>query len=170
MKKSITFIAASLAATCFAAAPATLKTDLVSKSGSTVKGSVTFEKTNTGVKLVYDVEGLKKNGTFGFHIHEKGDCSSEDAKSAGKHFGMIAPTGGTSMDNPEKYAGDLPSIKSDANGVAKGSVDVPLLTVDGQYGIQGKALIVHDGPDNPKAKSPARVACGVIQPAPAAKM
>ena len=64
-----------------------------------------------------DVRGLAPNGEHGFHIHEKGDCSSGDGMSAGGHFNPDAkphgPQGGA------HHAGDMPSLRADASGNAK---------------------------------------------------
>lgn len=50
-----------------------------------VHGVVTFTRTDKGIKVVADVEGLAE-GKHGFHIHEYGDCSNPDGTSAGGHF------------------------------------------------------------------------------------
>lgn len=149
---------------------ATAISHLSGKNGSEVKGDVAFEEAPAGLKINYKIEGLKPNRTFGFHVHENGDCSSADAKSAGPHYAQIANSGGTASDSPARHAGDLPEIKSDDKGVAQGSVVVPRLSVDDQYGIKGRAIVVHDGPDNPRAPSPPRIACGVIEQSPTTTM
>lgn len=143
----------------------TAEAELLSKSGSKVKGRVHFTELSNSLKVDYEMTGLLKNSTHGFHIHEKGDCSSADAKSAGKHYIQVAPTGGTAKDSPAKHAGDLPQIKADANGTAKGTFEVPILTIskDMNHTIVGRAIIVHGGPDNPQKNAAPRVACGVIE-------
>src|SRR6056297_1608411 len=57
--------------------------------GNDVTGTVTFTKTETGIRIVADIQGLSQ-GKHGFHIHEYGDCSDPEGKSAGGHFN---PTG-----------------------------------------------------------------------------
>src|SRR5262249_52533041 len=67
--------------------------------GSNAHGTVTFTKVADGVKIHAHISGLTP-GKHGFHVHEFGDCSSPDAKSAGGHF------------NPEKLDhGDPHSAK-----------------------------------------------------------
>lgn len=146
------------------AAPAAKATaTLESKNKSTVKGTVNFtENASGGLDIHYTLEGLKKNQNHGFHIHEKGDCSSADGKSAGTHYMKVGETGGTSTDTPAKFAGDLPQIKADKNGKAEGTITVTGLTVDKNNPIDGRAIIVHGGPDDPSKASAPRVACGVI--------
>jgi len=137
--------------------------DMQSKSGSAVKGTVHFSEGTQGLEISYDFQGLTKGQKYGFHIHENGDCSSADAKSAGKHYHEVAKTGGTSLDNPQRYAGDLPQITADASGNAKGSVKVSQLTIDKKIPIENRAIILHGGPDDITKKSAPRVACGVIK-------
>lgn len=133
------------------------------KNGSRVSGTVDFEETSTGLKVGYSITGLKPNQEHGFHVHEHGDCSSPDGKSAGTHYAPIAPTGGTSLDTPQLYAGDLPMVKSDASGRAMGTFEVAKLSINGQFGVKDRAIMVHGGPDDPKKKSAPRVGCGVIK-------
>lgn len=136
---------------------------LESKNSSNVKGTVEFSETAEGLQVKYALSGLAKDQNHGFHIHEKGDCSSADAKSAGPHYHKVAETGGTSLDFPGKYAGDLPAIKADAAGRAEGQFLVTGVTIDKVNPIDGRAIIVHGGPDDPTKKSAPRVACGLIQ-------
>lgn len=136
---------------------------LTGKSGSDVLGKVDFKESAAGLDVTYRIEGLEKNSRHGFHIHEKGDCSSADAKSAGPHYAPIAKTGGTSIDSPQKHAGDLPEINADETGVAAGTFSIPRLSVDEKLGIENRSIVVHGGPDDPTKKSPPRIACGVIK-------
>ncbi len=141
----------------------TAEAELGPRNGSDVTGHVRFVQTETGVQVQYHVEGLGKMSNHGFHIHEVGDCSSPDAKSAGAHYLPIAPTGGTSSDSPEKHLGDLPQITSDITGIADGYFSVEGLSINEKNPILGRAVIVHGGPDNPELPSPPRIACGVIR-------
>jgi Cu-Zn family superoxide dismutase len=64
--------------------------------------------------------------------------------------------------------GDLPSLKADAQGVAKIDFTSPSLTLKpGATSILDKGLIVHRDPDDyktqPTGNSGPRVACGVIR-------
>lgn len=144
--------------------PAIATANLESRSNSKVKGTVSFQDNGQQrVKISYKITGLKKNSENGFHIHEKGDCSSFDAKSAGAHYAQIAPTGGTAKDSPGRHAGDLPMIKANQEGVAEGTFEMSELSILGANAIDKKAIIVHGGPDDASKKSPPRLACGVIQ-------
>jgi Cu-Zn family superoxide dismutase len=56
-----------------------------SANGSSVYGEVKFLQINSKVIINVDVKGLSY-GLHAIHIHEFGDCSSFDAKSAGGHW------------------------------------------------------------------------------------
>src|SRR6266511_1244385 len=56
-----------------------------SKSGSTVTGKATFDELSTGGVRVHVHIEKASPGMHGLHIHEKGDCSDPEAKSAGGH-------------------------------------------------------------------------------------
>ena len=111
------------------------------------------------------VAGLKPNQQHGFHVHEKGDCSSGDGISAGGHLNPDGKPHGPP--NAPHHAGDIPSLQADASGVATVHVLVEGSVLGtGPGGFAGKGLIVHAGPDDyttqPTGNSGARVACGVI--------
>ena len=135
--------------------------------GSSVGGSVNFMQLGDKVRVVANVTGLQPNGEFGFHIHEVGDCSSGDGMSTKGHFnpyGKPHAHAGT----PERHAGDLPSLRSDAAGSAKVDTDVDIITVTaGPASIVGRGLIVHVQPDDyktqPTGNAGARSACAVIR-------
>ncbi len=48
---------------------------LEAAKGNPVWGSVSFVETGGVVLVRADVRGLRAGGEFGFHVHEKGDCS-----------------------------------------------------------------------------------------------
>ncbi|HVJ25233.1 MAG TPA: superoxide dismutase family protein [Burkholderiales bacterium] len=135
--------------------------------GSTVRGTANFEQRGDKVRVAADVSGLRPNGEFGFHVHELGDCSSGDGMSAKGHFNPFGKPHG-SPGGAERHAGDLPSLKSDANGDANYTADLDVVTVtSGSAGIVGRSLIVHVQPDDyktqPTGNAGTRSACAVIQ-------
>jgi Cu-Zn family superoxide dismutase len=168
MKLGISLIAAAvMAAGCASMAPAGPKatTKLEPTKGNTANGTVTF--TQKGDKVVVDarVAGLAP-GSHGFHIHEKGDCSSGDGMSAGGHFN---PRGKPHAmpSTADRHAGDLPMLVADAAGNATLVVELDVIAIGGgDTDIVGRGLIVHKDPDDfktqPTGNSGARVACGVI--------
>lgn len=139
---------------------------LESRSGSSVKGTVTFEAVAGGVKVTADVEGLTP-GDHGFHVHEKGDCSAPDATSAGGHFN---PGGHphAAPDAAQRHVGDLGNLTAGADGKASKSFVVQGVSLgDDAASIVGKGLIVHEKADDfstqPTGNAGGRVACAVIQ-------
>jgi Cu-Zn family superoxide dismutase len=133
--------------------------------GNTAAGTVWFSQEGGDVVVRGRVTGLVPNQEHGFHVHEKGDCSSGDGMSAGGHLNPNGKRHGPP--NAEHHAGDLPSIKADANGVATVRARVAgTLLGAGAEDIAGKALVVHASPDDyttqPTGNSGARIACGVI--------
>jgi superoxide dismutase, Cu-Zn family len=141
--------------------------------GNTASGSVALTAHEDGVGLTGVIQGLKPSSEFGFHIHEKGDCSAPDASSAGGHFNPTKANHGNPETGPH-HAGDMMNIKSDEQGVAQ--VDTRALGATLHSGqptdVLGKAVVVHESPDDyttqPSGNSGARIACGVItvQPEP----
>jgi len=133
--------------------------------GNTASGSVMFHQHGDQVVVHARVEGLKPGQEHGFHIHEKGDCSSGDGMSAGGHFNPTGKPHGAP--DAEHHAGDLPALKADAQGRVEASFVLNGVGVgSGAADIVGKGLIVHAMPDDyrtqPTGNSGARIACGVI--------
>jgi superoxide dismutase, Cu-Zn family len=147
-----------------APSPASVKVNLISAAGSSVKGELTVSNEGDAVHITGDITGLMPGKEHGFHVHEFGKCELPNFESAGAHFNPTkAPHG--------EHLGDMPNAKADENGHA--SIDAivkgpNLVDKDGAPGaIIGKALIVHAMPDDyktqPSGGSGARVACGVIR-------
>lgn len=133
--------------------------------GSSVSGSVMFHQHGDQVMMHAHIVGLTPNSVHGFHIHDKGDCSSPDGSSAGGHFNPSGKHHGAQ--DAEHHAGDMPNLQADAQGEA----DVKLFLHDvqlspGPNSIVGRSLIVHANPDDyttqPAGNSGPRLACGVI--------
>jgi len=140
---------------------------LESRSGSTAQGTVNFTWKGPDVFLTGNFSGLKPNAEQGFHVHEKGDCSALDATSAGGHFNPDAKAHGM-PGSGSHHAGDMPNIKSDANGNASYSATISGFAVNsGPTGILGKSVVVHRDPDDyksqPAGNSGPRIACGLIK-------
>ena len=142
------------------------KATLEPTRGNTASGTATFTERGGRVYVEADVTGLAPNREHGFHIHEKGDCSSGDGMSAGGHFNPHGKPHAAPA-TPDRHAGDLPMLVADAAGNATLSVEVDVITIGGGGAdIVGRGLIVHKDPDDfstqPTGNSGARVACGVI--------
>jgi Cu-Zn family superoxide dismutase len=144
-------------------------TTLEPTKGNQAAGTVTFVQRGDKVFVTADVHGLPPNSEHGFHVHEKGDCSSGDGMSTGGHFNPEGAPHGNAQPS-DGHAGDMPNLKADANGVARATFESSKMTVaDGKHSIVGKGLIVHKDPDDyktqPTGNAGARLACGVIRAA-----
>jgi Cu-Zn family superoxide dismutase len=173
--RSLTFVSAAALAALLLSACAGLpgsgpaaSARLEPTRGNTASGSAMFRAEGERVRLTVRLEGLKAGAEHGFHIHEKGDCSSGDGMSTGGHFNPTGKPHGR-HDEAERHAGDLPSLKADASGRVDATFVLSGLSIgSGASDIVGRGLIVHAQPDDyrtqPTGNSGARIACGVIKP------
>lgn len=139
---------------------------LVPTQGNVATGTVTFTQQGHAVLVAGEVRGLAPNTEHGFHIHDKGDCSSGDGMSAGGHFNPLGKAHGA-YDQGVHHAGDLASLQADANGVARFSYSTTAITVgEGVTDVIGRGLIVHRDADDfktqPTGNAGPRLACAVI--------
>ena len=143
---------------------------LEAKSSSTVTGTALFtERSSSQVDLTLNVAGATP-GEHAAHIHLTGDCSADNAASAGGHWNPEpAMMHGLPTATPH-HLGDLGNFTVSDNGTGK-------LTITGDWTIGtgdmtdviGMAIIVHAMMDDGTTQTPvpgnagARVACGVIK-------
>lgn len=170
MKHALTAIAGALLITGCAGTQdkdgPSATTKLEPRSGSQVRGAVTFTQIGDVVRITGEIAGHTK-GPKGFHIHEKGDCSAPDGMSTGGHFNPGKSKHGGPYD-PVKHAGDLGNLVFNDQGVAKINFTVGDISVskDKPDGIVGRAVIVYavndDLKTDPTGNAGGRVACGVI--------
>jgi Cu-Zn family superoxide dismutase len=155
-----------IAGASMSASAQTAVANLEPTKGNATRGSVQFKQVgNAKVEVSATITGLAPNQEHGFHVHEKGDCSSGDGMSAGGHFNPDGkphgPQGGP------HHAGDMPSLKADGSGAAKATFVLDGVTVAaGPNTLVGRGLIVHKDPDDyktqPTGNAGARLACAVI--------
>jgi len=126
-------------------------------------GYVSFtELQNGAVRVKVKLSGLK--AAHAFHIHEFGDFTDENAKTAGSHFNPYKKKHGSP--NHEHHMGDLGNILADHNK----KVDVEFLDyaikLRGKNSILGRSVIIHEKADDfvtqPTGGAGARIAGGVI--------
>jgi len=86
-------------------------------NGNSVTGTVTFKQMGDSVLVTGTVSGLKPTQEHVFHVHERGDCLSGDGMSTGGHFNPEFKVHGAHGQG-SYHAGDLPSLKADADGKA----------------------------------------------------
>lgn len=167
---SLAMFAASAVASQPATEPAAASASaaLAARSGSKVSGTLEFRAEAESVHIVGKISGVEPDSTHGFHLHETGDCSAEDATSAGPHFNPAGHAHGHPGQG-EHHAGDIPNLVADANGDIAVDVVVPGVSLrDGGEGdIAGRAIVLHATADDyasqPAGNSGARIACGVIE-------
>lgn len=168
MKTALTlFSMAALLSAC-AISPGGPRADaqLQPTKNNVVSGSVRFVQVGDKVRVSGEVRGLTPSTEHGFHVHEKGDCSSGDGLSTGGHFN---PAGSAHRHHGMgvHHAGDLPSLQADAGGVARFSFESSTIALGtGTTSIVGRGLIVHRDADDymtqPTGNAGPRLACAVI--------
>ncbi len=142
------------------------KATLSAKSGSNVIGTVDFAKSKDGLIVRLYADRVPK-GSHGFHIHEKGDCSSADAKSAGDHYNP----GGHKHGGPstgERHIGDLGNVVADDKEAVRADISVAAIDAKTDWNtLVGKSIVLHEKADDlktqPSGDSGKRIACGVIE-------
>jgi Cu-Zn family superoxide dismutase len=139
---------------------------LMPTDGNEAHGVVRFEQMPNGVQVTADVAGLAPGTRHGFHVHEKGDCSTTDGSSAGGHYSPEGhPHGLPDTDGP-RHAGDMGNLVAGPDGVAHLEQLLTGATVAGMNApLLGRGVIVHAERDNggqPTGNAGARSACGVI--------
>ena len=147
-------------------APGQARAAIESRSGSTVTGMATFTEVPGGVKVVVHIEKAPP-GMHGLHIHEKGDCSDPEAKSAGGHFNPTGMPHAGPMDK-EHHAGDLGNIEINSSGEGHLEITSSMLTVKpGPNSVVGRAIVFHQKADDlktqPTGDAGGRLGCGVIK-------
>lgn len=143
--------------------------NLESKSGSTVTGTAEFVEKDGKVTFTAKLHGLEP-GVHAIHIHEKADCSAEDAASAGGHWNPTFKKHGKWGDK-EYHKGDIGNFPADVNGeglITMSTSEWCIGCGDKTKDILGKGLIVHAKADDyvtqPTGDAGGRVACaGLIK-------
>ncbi|WP_304235827.1 superoxide dismutase family protein [Jiulongibacter sediminis] len=141
--------------------------DIEGKSDMDVSGTVAFTEADGMVTMEANIIGLPK-GKHAIHIHETGDCSAVDGKSAGGHWNPTGVDHGQWRMEPH-HAGDIGNLESPGDSITVLSLTTDkwcLSCDDENKNILNKAIIIHAGPDDftsqPSGAAGARVGCGVI--------
>ncbi|WP_438016907.1 superoxide dismutase family protein [Sorangium sp. So ce315] len=148
-----------------AAAPVTVEVPIEARTNSKLKGSATFAEVEGGVKVTINVSGAPK-GKIAVHVHETGDCSAPDAKSAGAHYNPENHPHGL-PNGSHRHLGDLGNIEVKADGT--GTHEIVAAGANLKQGdpksFLGRAIIVHEKEDDgsqPAGNAGGRIGCGVI--------
>lgn len=146
-----------------------ITTDMISTSGSNLKGAITFSSTEKGtIDLMVELSGVTP-GQHAVHIHEKGDCSALDGTSAGGHWNPLNVSHGNRFADEEFHKGDIGNITigNDSTGTLSMEIEGWTIGGDSTSNILNKAVIVHAGPDDftsqPSGAAGPRIGCGAIK-------
>lgn len=138
-----------------------------SASGSEVTGIATFTQIGQTVMLHIEIQNVE-TGQHAVHIHENGDCSSPDGKSAGGHWNPTNVAHGK-WGEGEFHLGDIGNIDvgEDGTGTIELSTDLWEIGTGSIQDVVGKGIIVHADADDftsqPSGNAGARIGCGVIE-------
>jgi superoxide dismutase, Cu-Zn family len=126
-------------------------------------GAVLVRDTPSGVALATLTLNDLPEGLHAVHLHETGDCSASDFKSAGGHVAGDREHGVLVEGGP--HPGDMPNLTVKSNGVGEIEQFLPFLNVsDHLLDEDGAAFIMHDGVDDyesqPAGDAGDRIACG----------
>jgi superoxide dismutase, Cu-Zn family len=134
--------------------------------GNQTTGVVTFKPADKGkVEIEARLTGLLPNSKHAIHIHQYGDLTSKDGKSAGDHYNPMHHPHAL-PDKENRHAGDFGNLESDQNGNADFKLTVDNISLAGRLSpIIGRAVVVHaklDDGSQPTGNAGDRIAIGVI--------
>ena len=134
--------------------------------GNQAAGVVTFKSAGKGkVEVNANLTGLTPNSKHAIHIHQYGDLTSKDGKSAGDHYNPLGHEHGL-PDKKIRHAGDFGNLEADASGNATMLLVVDNISLAGRLSpIIGRGVVVHAKPDDgsqPSGNAGDRIAVGVI--------
>ena len=148
----------------------TISVNMSSKSGSDAEGEVHFSERHGAVRMEAKFSGLEPNGTHAIHLHEIGDCSSEDGMSTEGHWNPTDDKHGKWEDSDGYHRGDIGNLEADEDGNATLSFESDEWCIgcdDDEKNIIGKSVIVHADADDfesqPTGDAGDRISCGEIK-------
>ena len=139
---------------------------IASLNESGVTGMAIFTQNGDQITLTAEIQGASP-GLHGFHIHEFGDCSAPDGKSAGGHWNPTDVAHGK-WGSDEFHLGDIGNITvgEDGTGSITLTTDLWEIGTGSDIDVVGKGIIVHADADDfvsqPSGNAGARIGCGVI--------
>jgi superoxide dismutase, Cu-Zn family len=145
------------------------------RSGSALQGEATFTQKGEWVEMALEVRNATP-GLLAVHIHEIGDCSAEDAESAGPHWNPTEEAHGKLGSTDEAHLGDIGNVQVGPDGTGSLTFRTDRWTIGGpaSTSILGRSLVVHAREDDyetqPTGDAGDRIGCGVVQaPEPASR-
>ena len=147
-------------------APPSAVAELHGRADNEIQGWVLVKEKDGEVFIEAHVENAPA-GMHGLHIHQVGDCSSDDFKSAGGHFNPTE-SAHACPDADEHHAGDLGNVEIGEDGLVHAELTSSMLTViEGPASVIGRAVILHEKADDcetqPTGAAGSRLACGVFE-------
>lgn len=146
----------------------TAKATMEKASGSNVTGEANFTEEDGTVNFTLSVENLTP-GEHAVHLHEKGDCSAEDASSAGGHWNPTMKPHGKRDSGGSFHKGDIANMTVGNDGKGSMNLSIEGWSIGGadSTNIVGKSVIIHEKADDfttqPSGNAGSRVSCGVIK-------
>ena len=135
-------------------------------SGSSVTGMATFTQNGDQITVTIEIQNTTP-GLHAVHIHESGDCSSPDGKSAGGHWNPTDVAHGK-WGEGEFHLGDLGNITvaEDGTGSFELTTDLWEIGTGSDIDVVGRGIVVHADADDftsqPSGNAGARIGCGAI--------
>lgn len=162
MTSAITALAMATVAAPLQAAEATA--EVVDREGRDL-GAIRLRDTPSGSALAVVVLVGLPEGIHAIHLHETGDCQSDDFSSAGGHIAGDREHGIFAESGP--HPGDMPNLTVKENGVGEIEVFLPYLDVERDIlDEDGAAFVMHAAPDDyesqPSGNADGRIACGAF--------
>ena len=150
----------------FDAQPVSQATAIINETNeSGLTGKAVFTQIGDNIKFVVSLANASA-GEHAVHIHETGDCSAPDGKSAGGHWNPTGVAHGK-WGEDEFHLGDIGNLTANAQGMGKLELTTNLweMNTGSDIDFVGKAIIVHAGADDfvsqPSGNAGARIGCGV---------
>ena len=135
-------------------------------SENSATGMAIFTQNGDQITLTIEIQNASP-GIHAVHIHENGDCSAPDGKSAGGHWNPTDVAHGK-WGEGEFHLGDIGNITvgEDGTGSIELTTDLWEIGTGSDVDVVGKGIIVHAEADDfisqPSGNAGARIGCGVI--------
>ena len=140
-----------------------IKSGIKPINNSSISGTITFTQNNDSVSIEAHVFGIDP-GTKAIHIHEFGDCSSDDGLSTGGHWNPYNTKHSKWGDTTGFHLGEVDSI---GHGMLNFKTDLWCIGCKEENDILNKAVIIHNGADDyvsqPSGASGMRIGCMEIK-------
>lgn len=127
------------------------------ETGSNVRGRVDIRQLRTGrgpcqvrVQVVGLPPSLMSDTEHGIHVHEYGDLG-RGCYAAGPHYDSDSFSFHGSPNNlgtGNSHEGDMGNLRQSNAGVIDAELTLPLMTLAGDLGIVGRAIVLHEGRDD----------------------